>query len=179
MTLDNKTLSMALSLSAEVKKLSQKLEQAKIDYHKAVRQMYLSGWSMRQIANKLDISHQRVYQIIDSAAAQGEWTQGVSEATACSFCGTTHANRSLLVFGPGVTICSKCIAVCDKVLASGRQEKSGDVYLQPLALPNEARCSFCRKKSNTTGQLIAGRDERICPQCLDMSKAILEQQRNQ
>ena len=43
-------------------------ERAKVDYHHAIRRLYAAGGSLREIAEALDLSHQRVHQIIDEAA---------------------------------------------------------------------------------------------------------------
>jgi ATP-dependent Clp protease ATP-binding subunit ClpA len=40
-------------------------EDARADYHHAIRRLHASGASMREIAEALGISHQRVHQIVD------------------------------------------------------------------------------------------------------------------
>jgi hypothetical protein len=44
------------------------VDDARGDYHHAVRRLHASGASMREIAEALGISHQRVHQIVDEAA---------------------------------------------------------------------------------------------------------------
>ncbi len=44
-------------------------DQARAEYHYAIRRLHASGGSMREIAHELGISHQRVHQIIDEADA--------------------------------------------------------------------------------------------------------------
>src|SRR5215203_2184489 len=41
---------------------------AKVDYHQAIRRLHAAGGSLREIAEALGMSHQRVHQIIDEAA---------------------------------------------------------------------------------------------------------------
>ena len=43
-------------------------DDARADYHHAVRRLHASGASMREIAEALGISHQRVHQIVDEEA---------------------------------------------------------------------------------------------------------------
>ena len=40
---------------------------AKVDYHQAIRRLHAAGGSLREIAEALRLSHQRVHQIIDEA----------------------------------------------------------------------------------------------------------------
>jgi ATP-dependent Clp protease ATP-binding subunit ClpA len=44
------------------------VDDARADYHHAVRRLHASGASMREIAEALGISHQRVHQIVDEEA---------------------------------------------------------------------------------------------------------------
>jgi hypothetical protein len=41
---------------------------AKVDYYQAIRRLHTAGGSLREIAEALRMSHQRVHQIIDEAA---------------------------------------------------------------------------------------------------------------
>ena len=47
------------------------VDDARGDYHHAVRRLHASGASMREIAEALGISHQRVHQIVDEEARPG------------------------------------------------------------------------------------------------------------
>jgi Clp amino terminal domain, pathogenicity island component len=49
-------------------------DDARADYHHAIRRLHASGASMREIAEALGISHQRVHQIVDEApGGRGLW----------------------------------------------------------------------------------------------------------
>ena len=48
-------------------------EQARADYHHAIRRLHAAGGSLREIAEALRLSHQRVHQIIDEAAEPTRW----------------------------------------------------------------------------------------------------------
>jgi DNA-directed RNA polymerase specialized sigma24 family protein len=43
-------------------------ERARADYHHAIRRRHAAGGSLREIAEALRLSHQRVHQTIDEAA---------------------------------------------------------------------------------------------------------------
>lgn len=45
------------------------LDLARADYHDAIRRLHAAGGSMREIADELGLSHQRVHQIVDEAGA--------------------------------------------------------------------------------------------------------------
>ncbi|MGH3035017.1 MAG: Clp protease N-terminal domain-containing protein [Gaiellaceae bacterium] len=45
------------------------LDLARVDYHDAIRRLHAAGGSMREIAERLGLSHQRVHQIVDDAGA--------------------------------------------------------------------------------------------------------------
>jgi hypothetical protein len=46
----------------------QAAERARTDYHHAIRRLHAAGGSLREIAEALRLSHQRVHQIIDETA---------------------------------------------------------------------------------------------------------------
>ena len=65
MTLDEKTLDEARALRARQLELQHDADRAKLDYHHAIRRLHAAGGSMREIAEALDLSHQRVHQIVE------------------------------------------------------------------------------------------------------------------
>ena len=65
MTLDETTLNEARELRSRLLELQHDADRAKLDYHHAIRRLHASGGSMREIAEELDLSHQRVHQIVE------------------------------------------------------------------------------------------------------------------
>jgi hypothetical protein len=65
MTLDETTLSEARELRSRLLELQHDADRAKLDYHHAIRRLHAAGGSMREIAEELDLSHQRVHQIVE------------------------------------------------------------------------------------------------------------------
>jgi ClpA/ClpB-like protein len=65
MTLDDSTLNEARELRSRLLELQHDADRAKLDYHHAIRRLHAAGGSMREIAEALDLSHQRVHQIVE------------------------------------------------------------------------------------------------------------------
>jgi Clp amino terminal domain, pathogenicity island component len=65
MTLDKDILNEARELRSRLLELQHDADRAKLDYHHAIRRLHAAGGSMREIAEELDLSHQRVHQIVE------------------------------------------------------------------------------------------------------------------
>jgi hypothetical protein len=65
MTLDETILNEARELRSRLLELQHDADRAKLDYHHAIRRLHAAGGSMREIADVLDLSHQRVHQIVE------------------------------------------------------------------------------------------------------------------
>ncbi len=133
---------------------------ARGDFNAAVCDLHKSGASLRGIADALDLSHQRVHQIV--GAEPSFWARMTRRAprprqpASCSFCGRSQGEAKKLVAGPGVYICDGCIRSLNPGL-----EASVD-----------ARCSFCGK-SRREVPIATGPDVRICGSCLDLCHEVL------
>ena len=65
MTLNEQTLDEATKARDEFIDLQHKTEVARVDYHHLIRQLHVKGGSLREIAEALGLSHQRVHQIVE------------------------------------------------------------------------------------------------------------------
>ncbi len=65
MTLDETILTEARALRSRLLELQHEADRAKLDYHHGIRRLHAAGGSMREIAEALDLSHQRVHQIVE------------------------------------------------------------------------------------------------------------------
>lgn len=65
MTLDETTLTQARELRSRLIEVQLDADRARLDYHHAIRRLHAAGGSMREIAEALDLSHQRVHQIVE------------------------------------------------------------------------------------------------------------------
>jgi AraC-like DNA-binding protein len=64
MTLDEKILGEAKELRDKMLDLQHEEERTRADYQHAIRRLHANGGSLREIADELGLSHQRVHQIV-------------------------------------------------------------------------------------------------------------------
>lgn len=129
-------------------------EQARSAYHELIRRLNMSGESLREIATRLELSHQRVHQIVSGAA--------------CGFCERRRADVARLVAGPGVFICDACTALGLHALAQGWGASDERTRME-VRTDDELRCCFCRKRSEKVGALASRGGMRICGHCLTLA----------
>jgi ClpX C4-type zinc finger len=168
-------------------------EQAKADYHHAIRRLHAAGGSLREIAEALRLSHQRVHQIIDEAAEPTRrwWRRrgrrqgpppgpGPGPPGPCSFCGRSHKQVAKLIAGPGVFICDRCVVHASRLAAGAAVDDRVEAPLLVEPSASEARCSFCGKGARQVRRVVAselagapsgkfgkgGAGARICDECL-------------
>ena len=65
MTLDEKVLDQAREARQRLVDLESQTAHARIDYHHAIKKLHAAGGSLREIAEALELSHQRVHQIVE------------------------------------------------------------------------------------------------------------------
>jgi hypothetical protein len=65
MTLDKDTLTSAEQARDHLLELQHSAEVARVDYHHTIRKLHAAGGSLREIAEALGLSHQRVHQIVE------------------------------------------------------------------------------------------------------------------
>jgi hypothetical protein len=145
---------------------------ARADYHTAVRRLHLAGASLREIAQALSLSHQRVQQIV--SAAGGSWWQvwrrrAVVRDAVCSWCDRPPSEVSKLIAGPNVYICDACVENAERAGNSGVGEHAN---LKRVTSATRHRCSFCAKRATGTRWLVAG-PANICSECLQTCREIL------
>jgi hypothetical protein len=177
MALDPDLVRDAEAARARLLDAQQAAERARADYHHAVRRMHAAGGSLREIAEALRLSHQRVHQIV------GEREQ--EPAGPCSFCGRSREECDKLIAGPGVFICERCVARASG-LAGGAPADDQDrdepgMLVEPPG--SEAQCSFCGLEARKVRHLVAsglsvpagkfGDLPRICDECLVLCEQIL------
>jgi hypothetical protein len=159
-------------------------EVAKAEFHRAVRRLHLSGASLRELAAALNLSHQRVHQIVETAGGGRRWGRRgrLPPNLACSFCDRPQRRTRRLVAGPDVYICENCIQMAETVIRSGQAVETAFGQLHDVADEMaQRRCSFCGKRRHqVTGLAIsvgrpAGKyadDAAICAQCLTLCREI-------
>jgi hypothetical protein len=161
---------------------------AKVDYHQAIRRLHAAGASLREIAEALRMSHQRVHQIIDEAEPTRRWWRRRAQLLSgpvgpCAFCGRPREVCAKLIAGPAVFICDRCVNQATRLAAGAAVEDQAEGRMRLEPSGSEARCSFCGKEARKVGHVVAsglsvsagkfGDLPRICDECLDLCLEIL------
>ena len=159
---------------------------ARADFHHAVRRLQLSGGSLREIAEALGLSHQRVHQIVEGAGGARPWRRasrrGAGDPGAmlkCSFCGKQQRQVRKLIAGPGVYICNECIEKADRVIATGEATATPLSAMKSVAEDDDApafKCSFCGKRRHQVSGLAAAARVVICTECLALCHEIITEE---
>jgi len=171
--IDEPMLEKAKSAAEKVASAEREALLARAEYHAAVRRLHLAGGSLREIAEALGMSHQRVQQIVD--AAGGSWWQRVWRTrtprrdAVCTFCGRPPSELKKLVAGPDVYACDDCVTQAERALSSGAAQA-----FTVVRKPGKARCSFCGKKSSAERAVVAGTKVAVCAECLKTCREIID-----
>ena len=166
MVIDEGLLRQAREAGARMADAQRQSDVAKADYHHSVRRLHFAGASMREVAEALELSHQRVHQIIEATGGTGGWKSRKKAATdlACTFCGLPKDEVAKLVAGPGVYICGECVALVHRAFDEGSVETSR-TRLDPVPQKSRLQCSFCGKPAGKVTAMVAGPGVRICGEC--------------
>jgi hypothetical protein len=176
MTIHEQLLRKAQAAGAKLADTEHQIELARKEYHAIIRRVHLAGGSLREIAQALGLSHQRVQQIVDGAG--GSWWHRVwrsrngKGSLVCTFCKCPKNKVAKLIAGPKVFICDACVALAEQGLAGGSAAgTSGSLSL--AGEDAKARCSFCSKRRATDRPLLIGPGANICGECLSVCRQIL------
>ena len=173
MTVDANLLEKAKTAGAQLAEAERQVLLARADYHTAIRRVHLAGGSLREIAQALSLSHQRVQQIV--RAAGGSWwmvwrTRRASRDPICTWCGRPPGEVSKLISGPDVFICDACVERAERALSG--VGVGGDTVKLAKAGPRP-RCAFCHKRANEKRQIVTGAAS-VCTECLAVCREILD-----
>jgi hypothetical protein len=178
MALDESLLDQAKAAEERVIDAEHEAEVARAEFHRAVRRLQLAGGSLREIAEALGLSHQRVHQIVESAGGSRRWRsrQPAGEKPACSFCGRNQKHTKALIGGPGAFICDRCIPRADAALGTEATTSFTSGRIQAVSAEARAvRCSFCGKCRYQVPGMVAALAIRICTECLDLCHEIRDE----
>jgi hypothetical protein len=75
MSLDTAVLQEAKEARDKLVEIQHEAERARLDYHYAIQRLHAGGASLREIAEELGVSHQRVHQIVEGPSEQ-PWRWG-------------------------------------------------------------------------------------------------------
>ena len=164
MTLNHELLTAARRTGTDLADAEKQALLARAEYHTAVRRLHLAGASLREIAEALALSHQRVHQIVDGSG--GSWwrkawrTRGSQRDAVCTWCGRPPSEVEKLVAGPNVYICDGCVREAERALKRGDEGRGARVV----------RCSFCRRFAGARRKVVPGRHANVCAECLQMCR---------
>ena len=167
-------LNKARFASAKLAEAERQVQTIRTEYHSIVRRMHLAGGSLREIAQALELSHQRVQQMVGGAG--GTWWQRVWRSRnakrnlVCTFCERSQDAVAKLIAGPEVFICDACVVRAEKSMTQKPTSRDGLVLTREDA---KARCSFCRKRCATDRPVLKGSAASICGPCLNVCRQIL------
>jgi hypothetical protein len=171
--LDPRLCEQARSAGAQLLEAERQVLLVRTDYHTAIRRLHLAGGSLREIAEALSLSHQRVQQIVEGAG--GSWwsrvwrTRNVTGDLVCTWCDRPQSEVSKLIAGPNVFICESCIEAAERATrgASG-------LGLKRATAGTRGRCAFCRKRSGPKRSVVIGPVADVCEECLRVCREILD-----
>ncbi len=178
MALDPELLDTAKVASARLGEAERQALLSRADYHTAVRRLHLAGGSLRQIALALDLSHQRVQQIVSGAG--GSWwrrvwrSRNVRQDAVCTWCGRPPSEVSKLIAGPHVYICDACVDDAERATTSG---PAAGRFAQVKKRSVASRCAFCGSRANQDRSLVTAAAGHVCTECLKVCREILEGRR--
>jgi hypothetical protein len=186
MPLHQELLDEARAAEARLIDAERAAEIARADFHHAVRRLQLSGGSLREIAEALGLSHQRVHQIVEGAGGARPWRRVARRGAAergdtlkCSFCGKQQRQVRKLIAGPGVYICNECIEKADRVIATGEAAATPLSAMTSAGEEKEAgavKCSFCGKRRHQVSGVAVAARVGICTECLALCHDIITEE---
>ena len=158
-------LAQAKAAGATLAEAERQVLLSRADYHTAIRRLHLAGGSVREIADALSMSHQRVQQIV--SAAGGSWWQlwrsrRVKRDAVCTWCERPPSEVAKLIAGPNVFICDTCVAAAERQLKGTSRAPSAS-----------RSCAFCSRRANKARSLAYGTNS-ICSDCLRVCREILD-----
>jgi ClpX C4-type zinc finger protein len=173
MVVDPKLLEQARSAEGRLASAEHEAKLARADYHTAIRRLHLAGTPLRELAQALSLSHQRVQQIV--SATGGSWwnvwrRRGTVPDAVCTWCERPPSEVDKLIAGPKVFICDACVAAAERVLSDPRGARSS---LRRATSGGRERCSFCRKRVSDTRPLVIG-PANVCADCVRTCREIME-----
>ncbi|HKF77299.1 MAG TPA: ClpX C4-type zinc finger protein [Candidatus Dormibacteraeota bacterium] len=187
MPIDDALLRRATAARDHAEELQREAARSRLEFHEAVCDLHRAGASLREIAEALDLSHQRVHQIVESPGGRGVWARLMRRGAraprprrppSCSFCSVHQFDTRKLIAGPGVWICDGCVVRARHVVDAGAAQEGERARLKPAEA--NARCNFCGKGARRTGRkLVTGAGVAICTSCLDLCDEIAAEDREQ
>jgi hypothetical protein len=141
MTLDEELLAGARKAGTLAASAQDQADIAKAVYHHCVLRLHRAGGSMREIAEALKVSHQRVHQIVEQS----------KRTERCWFCGRVADEVGKMMAGPAALICDICVA-------EAQVAETGDCSFCSESKPvhRGAEAAICRSCLDFSAAVISG-----------------------
>jgi len=177
MVLEPELLNRAREAGSLLAEAERKGQLARAEYHTSVRRLHLAGASLREVAQALGMSHQRVQQIVEGAG--GTWwqrirrTRSVTRDAVCTFCDRPPSEVAKLVAGPNVFICDGCIGRMEATVSGSMKDAQRGT---PIGGKRgaKARCSFCGKARDGGRAVAVVNAASVCSECLAICRRIID-----
>lgn len=179
MILNDELLKKTKLASQALAEAEHKAELARAEYNTAIRRLHLASGSLREVAQAVGLSHQRIQQIVDGAG--GSWwsriwrSRNVKRDTVCTFCERPPSEVASLVAGPNVFVCDGCIGRAERAASEGTN--AGADFRKMGDEKTKLKCSFCGKPKTRARVLIVNKRARVCGECLGICRQILTDQK--
>jgi hypothetical protein len=176
MTINEELLKKARAAASRLAEMERVVELSRTEYYSIVRRMNLAGSSLREIAQELGLSHQRIQQMVQKSG--GSWWQRIWRSRnlktnlICTFCKRPQIQISKLIAGPDVFICDRCVAEAEMCI-TGSESHVSSISFTPVQEGSKARCSFCGKSRTADRLVLASSAGNICSECLDVCRQVL------
>jgi hypothetical protein len=169
--LDAELLGRVRDAQAKMRTAEQNLTVANAAFAMSLRQLNLTGGSVRDIAREVGLSHQRVAQLIEAVGDGRGWKRSGKKPVllACSFCDRTQQEVRKLIAGPAVYICDSCVAIAGRVTRTATDDP-------PFVVGPEAQCRFCGKWPRPDLLVATDQSFSICGECLDLCDEIIDEE---
>ena len=168
-------LDRARAARADLEEADRRALLSRAEYHTAIRRLHLAGGSVREVAQALALSHQRVQQIVQGAG--GTWwrrmwrTRTVRPDAVCTWCGRPPSEVAKLIAGPRVYICDACIADAERA-ARGRGTAGSFALAKRASI--RRRCAFCGRTAGTNRPILSASAGDVCEACLQTCRQIAD-----
>src|SRR6476619_2994884 len=101
MTINPELLERARRTGTDLAEADRQALLARAEHHTAIRRLHLAGGSLREIADALSLSHQRIQQIVEGSG--GSWwsrvwrTRTITADLVCTWCDRPQTEVSKLI----------------------------------------------------------------------------------
>jgi hypothetical protein len=193
MPIDEELLAEAVRAAERITQAQHAVEEARAGFQRAVRTLYVQGGSMREIAERLGISHQRVHQLLDLPKPDdNRWRQHRVRARRrqalpdCQFCGRSQQQVRKLIMGSDTAVCNACATLGHALLRGGPLAVQRNAHVTLAIEAGPGSCGFCGKKTGTPDPHLGGRTlalvvaphaaGTICAECLELAVEIITEE---